>query len=176
MPTQFTADGALAPGTYPLTLAELRASLLVRGPEPALEHWDGTWRTHLVSQLELLCGDLWQQGISEIVIDGSFCTDKLRPGDIDGYFVTDFTAWRTSQASALEKVRSVWTWDRRAMSPDPSGKPKLPMWHQHRVELFPVFKPPFRPFSTRGHGATLIDDFFKHGRDKKPRGVVQVVQ
>jgi Family of unknown function (DUF6932) len=29
----------------------------------------------------------WAAGIQEIYIDGSFCTEKPDPGDIDGYWV-----------------------------------------------------------------------------------------
>lgn len=41
-PTAFTADGLLPPGDHAMTLAELRASLLVAGPaeQPLGTHWD----------------------------------------------------------------------------------------------------------------------------------------
>lgn len=36
-----------------------------------------------------MVGQLWQVGITEIFIGGSFVEDKDHPNDIDGYFVSD---------------------------------------------------------------------------------------
>jgi hypothetical protein len=33
-----------------------------------------------------MVGQLWEAGISEIFVNGSFVEDKDHPGDIDGYF------------------------------------------------------------------------------------------
>ena len=47
-----------------------------------------------MKNLGILVSELAHVGIEEICIDGSFCSHKDRPGDIDGYFVTDFQLWR----------------------------------------------------------------------------------
>src|SRR5882724_11780386 len=87
----FTSDGLLPPGDYELTVDELRESLLVVGARApgASPGWDGAWRRQLVENLAILVGQLWQAGITEIFIDGSFAEDKDHPNDIDGYFVCD---------------------------------------------------------------------------------------
>ena len=79
----FTSDGLLPPGDYVLTLDELRASVLVSGPQPPREdsHWDATWRQELVGNLGVLVGQLWQVGITEIFVNGSFVEDKDHPND-----------------------------------------------------------------------------------------------
>ncbi len=85
----FTPDGVLPPGDYLLTLDELRTSMLVLGPgEPRqCPTWDASWRETLVGNLAVLVRQLWQVGITEIFVDGSFAEDKDHPNDIDGYFV-----------------------------------------------------------------------------------------
>src|SRR5213592_4337187 len=52
----FDAYGLLPPGDYPLTLPELKQSMLVNGPAPAHEPWDAPWRAHLVDNLGVLGG------------------------------------------------------------------------------------------------------------------------
>lgn len=85
----FTADGLLPPGDYEVTIAELRASMLVLGPGDPEAHpnWDAAWREKLVDNLSILADQLFVVGINEIFADGSFVEDKDHPNDIDGYFV-----------------------------------------------------------------------------------------
>ena len=85
----FDEYGLLPPGDYPLTLPELKQSMLVNGPAPAHEPWDAPWRAHLVDNLGVLVQELWTVGMTEIFIDGSFVEDKAHPNDIDGYFACD---------------------------------------------------------------------------------------
>ena len=49
----FTEDGLLPPGDHEVTLAELRASVLVVGPVEKVSYpnWDVTWRRQLVDNL-----------------------------------------------------------------------------------------------------------------------------
>ena len=91
---QFTEEGLLPPGDYEATLDELRHSILVVGPEGRINDpkWDAPWRKTLVDNLEIMVRQLWQVGIGDIFIDGSFAEDKDHPNDIDGYFVCDL--WR----------------------------------------------------------------------------------
>jgi len=72
-----------------MTLVELERSILVTGPEDKDDNWDTKWRVQLVQNLRILVKELWKEGITEIFIDGSFATDKLHPGDVDGYFVVE---------------------------------------------------------------------------------------
>jgi hypothetical protein len=77
----FTADGVLPPGDYPLTLDQLRDSMLVLGPGDPKDHpaWDSAWRLRLVKNLQILVEQLWTAGITEIFVDGSFAEDKDHP-------------------------------------------------------------------------------------------------
>ena len=85
----FDENGLLPVGDYPMTIADLRESLLVRGPgREACPRWDAKWRLRLVNNLEILVGQLWSVGIVNIFVDGSFVEDKDHPKDIDGYFET----------------------------------------------------------------------------------------
>jgi hypothetical protein len=175
LPADFEPSGLLPPGAYVATLAQLRDSLFVKGSASTGSSWDGGWRRHLVDQLELLASDLWSVGIERLFIDGSFCTEKPRPGDIDGYFVTAFPDW-PAQHARLRASRSVWTWSPQDLVCGPDGKPKLPLWHAHRVELFPVFDPPFRHYSSRGTQTEVIDKFFCHTRSGESKGIVKIVK
>jgi len=177
--TEFDREGCLPPGDLSLTLASLRAAVLVTGT-PALRAmgWDGVWRASLVDRLEILCRHLWVVGIVDVFVDGSFVTDKLRPGDIDGYFVCDFERFQRDQWPRLLLLDPVW--DTRRRLPDAYGKLKPLMWHRYRVELFPHFLPPFEATSVAAMNpagqAVSFPDFFRFGRDGKPRGIVRVVQ
>ena len=84
----FNEKGLLPPGDYELTLDEIRNSIVVLGPDHEPE-WDREWREKLVDNLEIMVKQLWQVGIKDIYINGSFVQDKLHPNDIDGYFICD---------------------------------------------------------------------------------------
>jgi hypothetical protein len=146
----FNADGVLPPGDHVLTLDELQTSRLVEPEAVAPEGdtatregeerpWDRDYRLKLVNNLRPLISDLVKVGISEVFIDGSFVSDKPKPRDIDGYFVVKNPREWLKQSAELANInRRVWTWDPKSATPDfQTGKPKLPMWHSHKVELFP---------------------------------------
>ena len=82
---EFTRNGVLPVGDDPLTLNELRESVLVRGPSGRRKssRWDSVWRVVLLENLAILVTELWQIGISEIFVDGSFVKDKDHPNHID---------------------------------------------------------------------------------------------
>jgi hypothetical protein len=175
----FNEDGSLPPGDHEMSLASLRESVLVNGTRnPGSEDWDAHWRAHLVDQLGVLCGHLWNVGISEIFVDGSFVTDKSHPGDIDGYFVCEFGQFHSNQFRRLLDLDPVW--DLRTKSLDVMGKPKPLMWHKYSVELFPHFLPPFSDQSAatidQAGRAVLFPEFFRYGRDGKPRGIVRITR
>lgn len=58
----FTADGLLPVGEYEVTIAELRASILVLGASQPHRSagWDSAWRDKLVSNLAVLAEQLYQ--------------------------------------------------------------------------------------------------------------------
>lgn len=68
--------GALPPGDQRATLDEMGQRL---GFTPR--------RRWLLKGLRAAVNSFWAAGIEEIYIDGSFCTEKPDPGDIDGYWV-----------------------------------------------------------------------------------------
>lgn len=177
----FTADGLLPPGDYALTLDELRRSLLVAGSgdEDVYPHWDAVWRRQLVENLEILVGQLWQVGVMEIFVDGSFAEDKDHPNDIDGYFNCDLKHLASGDLERelnLLDPHKVWTWDpasRRTYRGYP--KKQLPMWHQYRVELYPHV--PGLPCGINdrfGNELAFPAAFRRSRRDGGPRGIVRI--
>ena len=176
----FTDDGLLPPADYTLTLDELRASVLVEGPMPPPEnsHWDGGWRRKLVDNLGVMVSQLWQVGITEIFINGSFVEDKDHPNDIDGYFVCDL---RRLALGDLERQlnlldpHKVWTWDPTTRRPY-RGYPKkqLPMWHQYRVELYPHVGQLSGIQDKHGHELEFPSAFRQSRRDGQPKGIIKI--
>jgi hypothetical protein len=179
----FEQDGLLPPGDYEISFEELRQSVLVLGPgDPSHESaWDTLWRERLVGNLEILTRQLWQIGIQEIFVDGSFAEDKDHPNDIDGYFVCDLdrlkTGELTRQLNLLDPFK-VWTWDPASRKPY-RGYPKkqLPMWHRYRVELYPHI--PGLGFGSgirdrHGHELEFPAAFRQSRRDGNPRGIVKI--
>jgi hypothetical protein len=145
----FDEEGRLPPGDYEMTLAEISTSILVTQQFDGRDtNWDENWRMKLVENLRIMAQQLWDEGITEIFIDGSFATDKPKPGDIDGYFVvqkpegmSDFEFEEHLCAQLNERDRhKVWTWkdsDRR--KPSEAEKGQLPMWWQYHVEMWPEY-------------------------------------
>jgi hypothetical protein len=138
----FDENGLLPPEDFELTLSQLKNSVLVAGSK-ALPNWDAAWRLKLVENLSVMCRQLWQVGVQDIFVDGSFVEDKDHPNDIDGYFVCDFRRFASGDLERdlnLLDSNKIWTWDpnsRRAFRGYP--KRQLPMWHAYRVELYPHF-------------------------------------
>lgn len=145
---QFNDEGLLPPGEYPMTLEQLEQSILVTGDEHTDGAWDTKWRLKLVQNLRVLVKQLWDEGITEIYIDGSFATDKLHPGDIDGYFVvekpegaldSDFEEELCNRLNQRDE-HNVWTWkDKDRKRPAEAEKGQLPMWWEYRVEMWPEY-------------------------------------
>ena len=111
---EFNSDGLLPPGDYEITIAELKGSILVAGPQDnkQVPNWDQGWRLWLVENLEILATQLWKVGITDIFVDGSFAEDKEHPNDIDGYFVCDvrdLASGNLEQNLNLLDPQKVWT-------------------------------------------------------------------
>ena len=137
----FAETGLLPLGTYPVTFDQLRESHLVTGLGNG--DWDSAWRSRLLENAEILIGQLWDIGITEVFLDGSFAEAKPHPNDIDGYFECEAREFArgyvATKLNALDPNK-VWTWDPAARRPAPgSMKRQLPMWHRYRVELYPHF-------------------------------------
>ena len=147
---EFTDEGLLPPGDYEVTFEELRESVLVEGPGPESvwgEEWDREWREHLTRQAETMCNQLWEVGIEDIYLDGSFTEAKAHPNDIDGYFECD--ARRVATGELQRKLNQIdpkkcWTWDpkqRRAYRG--YAKKQLPILCLPRRAL-PALRPVYR--------------------------------
>lgn len=181
---QFTADGLLPPGDYPMTFAQLRTSLLVEGPpgRGPDEPWDAAWRAQLVDRAEVLVRQLWDAGLTTVFLDGSFVEDKAHPNDIDGYFecgIRELATGDLQQRLNQRDPHRVWTWDpasRRAYRG--YVKKQLPMWHAYRVELYPHA----RDFTVRSgivdeHGVNLpFPAAFRRSRASgRQKGIVRLI-
>ena len=174
----FSTNGLLLPGDYVATFEELRNSVLVKGAGE--NDWDRDWRLKLVDNAETLIKQLWQVGISEVFLDGSFVEDKAHPNDIDGYFVCDvreLASGRLQQRLNALDPNKVWTWDpasRRAYRG--FTKKQLPMWHRYRVELYPHYGQPSGILDERGNQQLFPAAFRKQRQTFEPKGIVRVVK
>ncbi len=170
-------DGLLPAEDFELTLEELASSALVENRDD-IPQWDTEWRRELVTRLGLLSNELWQVGIKEIYVNGSFVEDKAHPNDIDGYFVCDpkdLASGRLERELNLLNPHKIWTWDPSSRKPYPGyTKRQLPMWHQYRVELFPHY----------GQGTGILDRYgnelefpaaFRTSKEQlRPKGIVKL--
>jgi hypothetical protein len=177
---EFTEDGLLTPGDYEMTFDALRASVLVVGPGASHPHWDRGWRSQLVDNLEVLAMQLWQVGIEDIFIDGSFVEDKDHPNDIDGYFncdLLDFATGVTQRELNLLNPQKIWTWD-PASRKSYRGYPKkqLPMWHRYRVEFYPHMGQLTGLRDRYGNELEFPSAFRLSRRDGRPRGIVKLIK
>ncbi len=179
----FTSDGVLPTGDYSMTFPELKQSMLVQGkPGVTDDYWDTNHRLWLVEQAEILVAQLWQAGIENVFVDGSFVENKNKPGDIDGYFEA---SWKRSLSRSLERdlnlltQEKLWTW-RPEDRLECEGKKRLPMWIRHRVEFYPHWTE--SPFSGRtgirdeqGNDLTF-PAAFRRSRDGTPKGIVKIIK
>jgi hypothetical protein len=178
MPNDFTTAGLLPPGDYHLTLDQLRASLLVVGPSRPGRRWDQAGRLQLVDNLAIMAGHLWQVGIRDIYIDGSFVEDKASPNDIDGYFVCTVTQFLHGGVKReLALLDSIWTWsDTSRTKARNTTKPQLPMWHKYRVELYPELGSPSGIPGPKGANLPISAGFRQQRWTFAEKGIVHLVQ
>jgi hypothetical protein len=171
----FTSGGVVPATDYALTIDELGTSSLVAGSASRTE-WDMSWRRQLVDNLRIMLGHLWQVGITDIFVDGSFAEDKAHPNDIDGYFLCEPNQYLSGELeSKLQTLDPIWTWDPDSRyAARAGGKRQLPMWHKYRVELFPHI----------GQLTGIVDAFgnelefpsaFRLTRDGTPKGIIKIV-
>ena len=173
----FNDKGLLPPNDYELTIEQLRQSILVHGPEDYW-NWDTQWRLKLVNNLEIMVKQLWQIGITDIFIDGSFVEDKAHPNDIDGYFVCDLMDIASGRLlRELNKLdeHKVWTWNHNERRAHPSSvKKQLPMWHIYRVELYPHYGQFSGLRDEFGNDMTFPAAFRKTRTTNQAKGIVKI--
>lgn len=175
----FNIHGLLGVGEYELTLPQLRQSILVRGPGKDIV-WDTKWWLFLVDQLEALVQQLWDVGIKNIYIDGSFVENKAHPNDIDGYFECDlleFVSGELERKLNYLDPYEVWTWDsNRREHYEGFTKRQLPMWHKYRVELYPHFEQSSGILDEHGNEQQFPAAFRKTRESFLPKGIVKIIQ
>lgn len=183
----FNSNGLLPAGIHEMTFDQIRQSILVNGPQDKpIEGWDPDWRLRLINNAEFLVRQLMQVADNEVVrgkigsvyLDGSFVTDKPRPGDIDGFFDVDL---RTISIRDLERALNlispdaIWTWSNLRRIPHPSGKPQLPMWIKYRVELFPHHPLILSGIPHEGRNLTFAEAF-RLTREGQEKGIIKIVR
>lgn len=116
-------------------------------------------RRWLLKGLRIALDAFWKAGVEEIYIDGSFCTEKPDPGDIDGY-------WVEPDECIYDRIDPYWI-DFELRPVPQSGKWKWTMWMEHGVEFF------VHPAMQAAPG-TGFPEFFRQDREGQPRGVIQL--
>lgn len=185
IPTQFTSDGVLPPGTYEASFKEIRHSILVLGDESS-NTWNKNWRSELVSKAELLVGQLWKVGVEDIFLDGSFVEDKDHPNDIDGYFDPHLSMYKIEDMVKFEKIVSdlnnldphkIWTWDPASRKTYRGfSKKQLPMWLFYRVELYPHLQQGTGIVDKQGNELQFPSAFRQSRNNFKSKGIVKVIK
>ncbi len=83
----FNQHGLLPVGLYTLTTRELLSSHLITGQYSQHgSNWNTAHRITLLHNFIYLARQLWQAGVMDVFMYGSFVDDKGHPNDIDGYF------------------------------------------------------------------------------------------
>ncbi len=138
----FNEHGLLPVGIYPLSPRQLLASHLVTGAYSQQgEAWDAEHRARLVHNVVYLARQLWQVGVTEVFVFGSFVDDKACPNDIDSYFVyPSAKPIRNGRLRrALNEINAEKAWDWLNRLPDETtGKNEMILWHVYRVEVVPT--------------------------------------
>jgi hypothetical protein len=107
-------------------------------------------RRWLLKGLRVAVEAFWAASIQEIYIDGSFCTEKPDPGDIDGY-------WVEPDAGVYDRIDS-YLIDLELVLVAHVRKWKWRMWADHGVEFF--IHPAMQASPEMG-----FPEFFRQDRD-----------
>ncbi|HCC56929.1 MAG TPA: hypothetical protein DEQ47_06625 [Solibacterales bacterium] len=140
--------GALPPGDHRATLNEIAKQL---GFSPR--------RRWLIGGLRKAVSAFRDAGIREIFIDGSFCSEKPDPGDIDGY-------WVEPDREVYDRLEPYWL-DFELIRAPHARQLKWRMWADYGLEFF--IHPTMRASADMG-----FPDFFRHDREGRPRGVIKI--
>lgn len=184
IPNTFNSDGVLAPGTYDATFADIRTSILVKGNGTS-PSWDSVWRNKLLGNAEVLVQQLWQVGVDDVFLDGSFVEDKDHPNDIDGYFDPHLSMMDPQDLAKYQKMISdlnnldphkIWNWDRNSRRTVKGfAKKQLPMWIFYRVELYPHLDQGTGIVDQHGNNLTFPSAFRQSRHNFTPKGIVRVI-
>lgn len=186
IPKNFNSDGLLDPGTYIATFDEVRNSILVIGNNYSLT-WDAAWRSHLINQAEILVTQLWDVGIDDVFLDGSFVENKDHPNDIDGYFDPHLSMYDPVDMKKFEELISklnnldphkIWDWDRYSRRSVPGfHKKQLPMWIAYRVELYPHLNAGITGIKDANGNDLKFPAAFRQSRNEfKQKGIIKVIR
>ena len=119
-------------------------------------------RRWLLKGLRVAVLAFWAAGIEDIFIDGSFCTEKLGPGDVDGY-------WVEPDDGVYDCIDSYWIDFEMILVPH-VRKWKWRMWTDVGGSRRGVFiHPAMLAKPTIG-----FPEFFRQDRDGTTKGVIQV--
>jgi hypothetical protein len=123
--------------------------------------WFHAPRRWLVKGLHAAVEAFWAAGVQEIYIDGSFCTEKPDPGDIDGY-------WVEPDEGVYDRIDPYWI-DFELVLVPLVRKWKPRMWSDYGVEFY---------IHTAMQATPELGfaEFFRQDRDGQPRGLIQVVK
>jgi len=142
--------GTLPAGTHRATLHEIKERF---GFTPR--------RRWLLKGIRAAVEAFWAAGVEEIFIDGSFCSERPDPGDVDGY-------WVEPDEGVYERIDRYWIDFELVLVPH-TRKWKWRMWADYGVEFF------IHPAMQAGPQMGFLE-FFRRNRDGQPRGIVQVVK
>ena len=115
----------------------------------------------MLNGLRAAVNSFWDAGIEDIYIDGSFCTEKPDPVDIDGY-------WVEPDQGVYERLDPYGT-DFELLFVTQVRKWKWRMGADHGLEFFMHPAMQARP-------EVGFPEFFRQDREGQPRGVIQVVK
>ncbi len=177
----FNKYGLLPKADYEYTFSELRATVFVKGSKkPSIPGWDKDWRAYLVNQAEILVNQLWDIGITEIWLDGSFAEAKPHPNDIDGYFECDLSEFASGYIERELNKRDpykIWTWDSSSRrSYRGYVKKQLPMWHKYRVELYPHYGQHSGIIDKHGNPEMFPAAFRRCRTSNREKGIIKIVK
>ena len=130
--------------------------------------------------LDRLVRQLWQVGVTEVYIDGSFVEEKDHPHDIDGYFSCDRELLASGRlAEQLNRIDPLacWTWSgARRRRDEGSRKAQLPMWFAYHVELYPHVGQGTGVFDADGHELLFPSLFRRTRTGDREKGIVRIVR
>lgn len=174
----FDERGLLPPGNYEVTFGQLRNSVLVEGTETY--KLDSVWRHYLIGRAEVLIKQLWQVGITNVFLNGSFVEAKAHPNDIDGYFEVELRRFASGELerelNALDPNKA-WTWDHAARKRYRNyAKAQLPMWHHYRVELYPHYPGLVALQDRHGNNLQFPAAFRTQRTTDEPKGIIKIVK
>lgn len=138
-----TDEGLLPPGIHEGTVEELREKL----------GWSQQ-RRRLISGLERALELMRDCGVERVYLDGSFVTDKDRPGDIDG-------CYDIAQGANPADLQSMYP----IFPPTPLNRDRAK--EEFGAEFFPAA-------ATEGGSGQPFLDFFRRDRKNRERGVVLI--